>query len=197
MPCATPPCIWPARIIGLITVPQSCTTTYFKIFNSKVRGSISTIMAWTPFAVAPILGPKYWVDSRPGSVPGSTAPRIGLAWLARSPSLTNFSGIPTIDTLPSSITRSSSEHSNRSLASFGAFDITGNADAEMAALQACRGLLVPKRLVPDRVQRHVEHRLVVAAIVFKHFKILIDDFVVVGEGIRRNQIPPPDFGRVD
>src|ERR1700730_11895002 len=70
MPCATPPWICPARIIGLITVPQSCTTTYLRISSASVSGSTSTIMACTPLAVAPIGGPKYWVDSRPGSGAG-------------------------------------------------------------------------------------------------------------------------------
>src|SRR5258708_2660353 len=169
MPCATPPWICPARIIGLITVPQSCTTTYFRIFSSNVRGSISTIMAWTPFAVAPILGPKYWVDSRPGSVPGSTAPRIGLAWMARSPCLTNFSGIaPFARGAPC------------------AFDIAGAADAAVTALQGHPRVLIPERIVADRRQRHVEHRLVIATIVLEHLKILIDDFIVVRERIRWN-----------
>ena len=46
----------------------------------KVCGSTSTIMAWTPLAVAPLGGPKYCVDSSPGSVPGlhRAAHRIGL-----------------------------------------------------------------------------------------------------------------------
>jgi len=67
----------------------------------------------------------------------------------------------------------------------------------MAAFAAQLGLLVLESAIADRFQRHVEHRLVVAAIVFEHFEILVDDFIVVGERIGRNQIPPPDLGRVD
>src|SRR5215470_11452331 len=78
MPWATPPWTWPARISGLMTVPQSCTTTYLSTLSAKVCGSTSTIMAWAPFAVVPLGGPKYCVDSSPGSVPGRTAHRIGL-----------------------------------------------------------------------------------------------------------------------
>ena len=58
MPCATPPCTWPSTIIGLITVPQSCTTTYLRIDGIIVSGSTSTIIACTPLAVAPLSGPK-------------------------------------------------------------------------------------------------------------------------------------------
>src|ERR1700685_3216106 len=93
-----------------MTVPQSCTTTYLSTSSVKVCGSTSTIMACTPLAVAPPDGPKYCVDSSPGSVPGFTAPRIGLALTASSPSLTDCPGTPTTDTLPSAISRSSAAH---------------------------------------------------------------------------------------
>ena len=63
-----------------MTVPQSCTTTYLRTSSAK-RLADRPRRSWraTPAAVAPLGGPKYWVDSRPGSVPGRTAPRIGLA----------------------------------------------------------------------------------------------------------------------
>ena len=127
MPCATPPWICPARIIGLITVPQSCTTTYLRISIARVSGSTSMIMAWTPLAVAPAGGPKYLVDSRPGSAPGRTAPRIGFAFMASSPRRTDLPGTPTIDTLPSAISRSSSAHSKCSAARRRIFSRTGAA----------------------------------------------------------------------
>ena len=88
----------------------------------KVSGSISTIMAWTPLAVAPIRRAEIAAStSSPGSVPGCTAPRIGLACRASSPRLTDRPGTPATETLPSSITRSSSAHSKCSAASFSTF----------------------------------------------------------------------------
>ena len=67
----------------------------------------------------------------------------------------------------------------------------------MSALLARQRLFMPECLIADRVQRDVEHRLVIAAVVFQHLKILIDDFIVVRERIGRNQISPPDFGRIN
>ena len=61
-------------------VPQSWTTRYRLISTIAVSGSTSTIIACTPLAVLPRSGPKYAVLSRPGSVPGRTAPRSGFAF---------------------------------------------------------------------------------------------------------------------
>ena len=47
------------------------------------------------------------------------------------------------------------------------------------------------------LQRLVEDRLVIAAVVFELRKVLIDDLVVVGKRIGRNEIAPPDLGAVD
>ena len=47
------------------------------------------------------------------------------------------------------------------------------------------------------LQRLVEHRLVIAAVVFERREVLIDDLVVVGERVGRNEIAPPDLGAVD
>ena len=58
-------------------------------------------------------------------------------------------------------------------------------------------LLLDEFLVADRFQRLVEHRLVIAAVIFELRKILVDDPVLVGERIGRNQVAPPDFRRVD
>ena len=52
-------------------------------------------------------------------------------------------------------------------------------------------------IIADQIQRLVEHRLVVAAVIFERLKVLIDDFVLVGERIRRNQIAAPDLRRID
>ena len=70
-------------------------------------------------------------------------------------------------------------------------------DAEMAALRACRRLFLPKFLVADRLQRHVEHWLVIAAVIFERLKVLIDDLVLVRESIRRNQIAAANLSRID
>ena len=56
------------------------------ISTVAVSGSTSTIIACTPLAVLPRSGPKYAVLSSPGSVPGRTAPRSGLALPDSSPS---------------------------------------------------------------------------------------------------------------
>ena len=48
--CAMPPWICPSTIIGLIRLPQSCTTAYLRIVTSAVSGSVSTITACMPLA---------------------------------------------------------------------------------------------------------------------------------------------------
>ena len=53
----------------------------------------------------------------------------------------------------------------------GAFDIAGDADADVAAFGAQpRLLLLDEFLVADRFQRLVEHRLVIAAVIFELLK---------------------------
>ena len=54
-----------------------------------------------------------------------------------------------------------------------------------------------KRAVADHAERLVEDRLVIAAVVGERRKILIDDLVVVGKCVGRNEIAPADFGAVD
>ena len=46
----SPPWICPSTIIGLIRLPQSCTTAYLRIVISAVCGSVSTITACMPLA---------------------------------------------------------------------------------------------------------------------------------------------------
>ncbi len=72
MPCATPPCTCPSTIIGLITVPQSCTTQYRSTLISAVSGSVSTTAAWTPLANVDRIGEYQPVASSPGSSPSGT-----------------------------------------------------------------------------------------------------------------------------
>ena len=80
----------------------------------------------------------------------------------------------------------------------GALDVTGDADADMPALRPKARLLFSKKiLIADHLQRLVEDRLVIAAVVRERREVLIDDLVVVGKGIRRNEIAPADFGAVD
>ena len=79
-----------------------------------VSGSTATTMACVPFAVVPYGGPKYEVASRPGSIPGATAPRRGLAARARAPSSTETSGAPFTRATPSASSRSSGSTSSAS-----------------------------------------------------------------------------------
>ena len=80
----------------------------------------------------------------------------------------------------------------------GAFDVTGDADADVAALRAQPRLLLGEEApVADHLERLVEDRLVIAAVVGERRKVLIDDLVVVGERIGRDEIAPADFGAVD
>src|ERR1041385_6824588 len=132
MPCATPPWIWPSTIKGLITRPQSWTTTYRLISTCAVSGSTSTTIACTPFAVLPRSGPKYAVASRPGSVPGRTAPRSGFALSASAPSATPRRESPRRCTRPPSRTRSAAAAPSSRLASSSTFSRTATAAAEHA-----------------------------------------------------------------
>ena len=78
----------------------------------------------------------------------------------------------------------------------GALDVTGDADADMPALRPKARLLFSKKiLIADHLQRLVEDRLVIAAVVRERREVLIDDLVVVGKGIRRNEIAPVDSAR--
>ena len=80
----------------------------------------------------------------------------------------------------------------------GALDIARDADTDVPALRAQFRLLVLDELcIADGIKSHIENRLVVAAIVFERFEILVDDFVLVGEGTRWNQLAPPDLGGID
>src|SRR5262249_8567214 len=79
-----------------------------------------------------------------------------------------------------------------------AFDIAGNADADMAALGAQPRLLLGEEFfVVDHRQRLVEDRLVIAAVIGERREVLIDDLVVVGKRTRRNEIAPAYFSAVD
>ena len=60
-----------------------------------------------------------------------------------------------------------------------------------------RLLLGEEAAIADHVERLVEHGLVIAAVVFERREILIDQLVVVGECIGRNEIAPPDVGAVE
>src|SRR5207245_1914314 len=140
MPCATPPWIWPSTIIGLITRPQSCTTTYRLISTCAVSGSTSTTIAWTPFAVLPRSGPKYAVASSPGSAPGRTAPRSGFAFSASVPSAMPPFESPRRCTRPPASTRSAGAAASSRLASSRIFSRTRTA----AAWQALPATTAPR-----------------------------------------------------
>src|SRR5580704_13926280 len=147
------------------------------MWSVKVSGSTSTMIACTPLAVAPLGGPKYRVDSRPGSVPGCTAPRIGFAFIASSPSRMDLPGTPAIETLPSAMSMSSSAHSKCSDASRRIFPRTALA----ASFTALPATTAPR----------------LAKVVRKRREVLVDDLVIVGERIGRNEIAPANFSMVD
>jgi len=60
-----------------------------------------------------------------------------------------------------------------------------------------RLLLSDKFAIPDGVQSLVENRAVIAAIVVQRREILVDDLVVLGERVGRNEIAPADLGAVE
>src|SRR5207247_2740770 len=79
-----------------------------------------------------------------------------------------------------------------------AHDVAYGADADVAALRMKgRLLLAHEFFVSDQLQRLVEDRLVVAAVVNERGKVLVDEMGLVGKGIRRNEIAAADFGRIE
>ena len=75
-----------------------------------------------------------------------------------------------------------------------AFHISDHADAHMTALGPVFGLLfLDEFLILDELQGLVQHRLVVAAVIAQRCKILIDDLVVVGEFVGRDEVDAADF----
>ncbi len=67
----------------------------------------------------------------------------------------------------------------------GAFDVAGDADADVAALRASFGCSSLEEIgIADRFERLVEHRLVIAAVVVERLKILVDDLVLVWKRVR-------------
>src|SRR4029079_9120783 len=75
--------------------------------------------------------------------------------------------------------------------------IADEADAEMSTRGACLPLLLAQEpLIADRVERLVQGWDIVAAVVGERREVLIDDLVVVREGIRRDEVAPADFGSI-
>src|SRR2546426_469929 len=204
MPCATPPWIWPSTIIGLITRPQSCTTTYRLISTCAVSGSTSTTIAWTPFAVLPRSGPKYAVASSPGSAPGRTAPRSGFAFSASVPSAMPPFESPRRCTRPPASTRSAGAASGppRAGALVGPdsrpLDVAPHADPHVPAGRPQAPLLLAQEaFVIDGLERLVERRLVVAAVVRERRGVLEQDLVVERELVGPEQVLATDLGAVE
>jgi len=80
----------------------------------------------------------------------------------------------------------------------GAFDIEHYADSHPPPRgPQLRLLLSDKFAIPDGVQSLVENRAVIAAIVVQRREILVDDLVVLGERVGRNEIAPADLGAVE
>jgi hypothetical protein len=54
-----------------------------------------------------------------------------------------------------------------------------------------------KGAIADGVKRLVEHRSVIAAVVVQRREVLVDDAIVVGEGVGRDEIAPTNLGAVE
>ena len=79
-----------------------------------------------------------------------------------------------------------------------AFDVAGDADADVPALGAQpRLLLAQELLVADHLRRLLERRQVVAAVVDERRRVLKHDFVVVRKSIRAEQVALPDLDAID
>jgi hypothetical protein len=80
----------------------------------------------------------------------------------------------------------------------GAFDIEHHPDAHPPSLGAqLRLLLGDERTIADRIQGLVEHRAVIAAVVMQRREILVDDVVVVGERVGRDEVALANLGTVE
>ena len=68
----------------------------------------------------------------------------------------------------------------------------------MAALRTKLRLLARHEIrISDDFERLIEHRFVIAAVIFERLEILVDDLVPVGKRIRRNEIAAPNLGGID
>src|SRR5271169_3294509 len=77
----------------------------------------------------------------------------------------------------------------------GALDIAGDADTDAAALRLeARLLLFAKLVVADEFQRAFQDGRVIAAVIGEPGEILVDDLVVVGKRVRRNEIAASNLG---
>ena len=80
----------------------------------------------------------------------------------------------------------------------GAFDIGDDADADVAACRAqARLFLLEELVITDQLHGLVERREVVAAVIGKRRKVLVDDLVAVGELVGRDQVALADLDAVD
>ena len=79
----------------------------------------------------------------------------------------------------------------------GALDVGHESESEVPALGAGRRLGLGEELVvADELPRLGERRFVVAAVVDQRREVLVDDFVVVGKVLGREEIPAPDLGSI-
>ena len=79
-----------------------------------------------------------------------------------------------------------------------AFDIRYNAETDMLAFGAQTGLFfLQKVVVVDELDGFIERGFVVAAVVGEGRKILVDNFVIIGKFVGRNEVAAADFDAVD
>ncbi len=79
-----------------------------------------------------------------------------------------------------------------------AFHVGHDAEADMLALGAQAWLfLLQKARVVDDLDRFFQGRQVVAAVVDQRCKVLVDNLIVVGKLLRRDQVAFADFDPVD
>src|SRR3984893_19507534 len=80
----------------------------------------------------------------------------------------------------------------------GPLDTAGYRHAEVAPLGAqSRLLIADETRVVDCGERLIQHRLVIAAVIFERSEVLINNLVVVRERIRRYEVSAPNFDAID
>ena len=80
----------------------------------------------------------------------------------------------------------------------GAFDVAHDADAHAPTRSPqLRLLLGNECAIADRLQCLIENLAIIATVVMQRREILIDDVVVVGESVGRDEVPPSDLGAVE
>src|SRR6516164_5698479 len=82
-------------------------------------------------------------------------------------------------------------------ANAGALDIKDHTDAHPpSCAPQLRLLLGDESVIVDCVERLVENRAIIAAVIMQRREILIDNVVIVGERVGRDEVTPANLGTV-